>query len=74
MRIPSRYSPLLFSALLSAIMVSIVSAFVLATTHGIDAAFFSLWLASCAKTWPIAFPTVALVAPWVRRLTVRLTT
>jgi len=49
-------------------MVAIVSAFVLATTRGFGADFFSSWLRSCATTWPVAFPTVTLIAPWVRRL------
>ena len=39
MRIPARYAPILSSALLSAIMVCIVSAFVLATSQGIDSEF-----------------------------------
>lgn len=73
MRIPARYAPIAFGALLSAIMVGIVSAFVLATTQGIHAGFASQWLRSCAVTWPVAFPTVTLVAPWVRRVVGRLT-
>ena len=73
MRIPARFSPILFSALLSAIMVCIVSAFVLATSQGIHAGFASQWLTSCATTWPVAFPTVAIVAPWVRRVVGRVT-
>jgi hypothetical protein len=73
MRIPARFAPLLFSALLSAIMVSIVSAFVLMLSQGVDSGFAADWLRSCATTWPIAFPTVAVVAPWVRRLVGRLT-
>lgn len=73
MRIPSRFAPILFSALLSAIMVSIVSAFVLAMSRGIHAGFTAQWLRSCATTWPVAFPTVAVVAPWVRRVVTRLT-
>lgn len=68
MRIPARYAPILFSALLSAIMVCIVSAFVLATSQGIDSEFPARWLKSCITTWPVAFPTVAIVAPWVRRV------
>jgi hypothetical protein len=28
---------------------------------------------SCATTWPVAFPTVTLVAPWVRRVVARVT-
>lgn len=68
MRIPARYAPIAFGAVLSAIMVAIVSAFVLATTRGLDAGFAAQWLTSCATTWPVAFPTVTIAAPWVRRL------
>lgn len=68
MRIPARYSPILFSALLSAIMVAIVSAFVLAVSKGVHPAFLSDWVRSCITTWPVAFPTVAVVAPFVRRV------
>ncbi|MEW6331705.1 MAG: DUF2798 domain-containing protein [Pseudomonadota bacterium] len=73
MRIPSRFAPVLFGALLSTIMVGIVSAFVLATSRGIDAGFPAQWLRSCLTTWPVAFPTVLLVAPWVRRVVGRVT-
>jgi hypothetical protein len=74
MRIPSRFAPIVFGALLSVIMVAIVSAFVLATSRGIHAGFAVQWLKSCAATWPVAFPTVTLLAPWVRRAVGRLTT
>lgn len=68
MRIPLRYAPILFGALLSAIMVAIVSAVVLALNQGIHQGFLWQWLRSCVTTWPVAFPTVTLVAPWVRRV------
>jgi hypothetical protein len=54
-------------------MVAIVSAFVLATATGVEPGFTAQWLKSCATTWPVAFPTVTIVAPWVRRLVARLT-
>ena len=73
MRISSRLAPLVFGALLSAIMVAIVSAFVLATTRGMHAGFAADWLRSCLATWPVAFPTVTLVAPWVRRIVAGMT-
>jgi hypothetical protein len=73
MRIPARFAPLVFSALLSAIMVCIVSGFVLTTTHGLHSGLAMQWLRSCATTWPIAFPTVAVVAPLVRNIVARLT-
>lgn len=74
MRIPSRFAPILFSALLSAIMVAIVSAFVLVTAQGLHPGLLLQWLKSCATTWPVAFPTVAVVAPMVRKMVGRLTT
>jgi hypothetical protein len=68
MRIPARFAPILFGALLSIIMVGLVSAFVIAITQGIHAGFAAQWFRSCLTTWPVAFPTVTLVAPWVRRV------
>jgi hypothetical protein len=74
MRIPARFAPIVFSALLSAIMVCIVSAFVLALSQGFHSGFPAQWLKSCLTTWPVAFPTVAVVAPWVRRIVARVST
>lgn len=73
MHIPSRYAPILFGALLSLIMVGLVSAFVLTITQGVHAGFAAQWLKSCVTTWPVAFPTVTLVAPWVRKMVGRMT-
>lgn len=73
MRIPACFAPILFSAMLSAIMVCIVSAFVLVTSQGIHSGLLEQWIKSCLTTWPVAFPTVAIVAPWVRRVVGRLT-
>lgn len=74
MRIPARFAPLLFSALLSAIMVCIVSALVLFISNGVQPDMAQQWLKSCLTTWPVAFPTVALVAPVVRRIVSSMTT
>lgn len=73
MRIPARFAPIVFGALLSAIMVALVSAFVLATSQGIHPGFVAQWLKSCATTWPVAFVAVTLVAPWVRGVVGRVT-
>jgi hypothetical protein len=73
MRIPVRFAPILFGALLSAIMVALVSGFVIAITQGVHQDFAAQWVRSCATTWPVAFPTVTLVAPWVRGVVSRLT-
>ena len=72
MKIPRRHAHLLFGAILSAIMVAIVSAFVLVVNTGFHAGFLAQWAKSCATTWPVAFPSVTLLAPrvraWVERL------
>lgn len=73
MRIPVRFAPLLFGALLSAIMVSLVSAFVLLVNQGLRPDFLVTWARSCLTTWPVAFIAVTLVAPWVRRVVARVT-
>ena len=73
MRIPRRYAPIVFGALLSGIMVCIVSAVVLAVSRGIGDGFLLQWAKSALTTWPIAFPTVTLLAPWVRRIVDKVT-
>ena len=73
MHIPTRFSPLVFGATLSAIMTAVVSAFVILITQGVTDAFALQWLRSCAMTWPVAFPTVTLVAPMVRKMVARVT-
>lgn len=73
MRIPVRYAPILFGALLSAIMVTVVSGSVLLVNQGLIAGFLFLWFKSVVTTWPIAFPTVLVVAPFVRRVVTRIT-
>lgn len=73
MRIPARFAPILFGALLSVIMVAIVSAFVLAITQGFHPGLPAQWLRSFTTTWPVAFVAVTLVAPWVRKVVARLT-
>ena len=73
MRIPARYSNLLFGALLSSIMVTIISGAVVAVNQGLTPNFPHQWFNGFATAWPIAFPTVLVVAPRVRRLVSRLT-
>jgi hypothetical protein len=66
-RIPVRFAPLLFGAILSAIMVSVVTAAVLLVKRGLTADFAARWLKSFLTTWPIAFPLVWVLAPNVRK-------
>jgi len=73
MKISARFAPIIFSAVLSAIMVCIVSAFVIIIAQGIQDNFYTQWIKSCLTIWPVAFPTVAVVAPLVRQFVSRIT-
>lgn len=72
-KIPARYGNLLFGALLSIIMVTIISGTVVLITQGYDADFFGRWFKGFATAWPIAFPTVLFVAPFVRKVVAKVT-
>ncbi len=71
--IPARYAHVLFGFLLSGIMVAFVS-FVILVMNGVGFdGFFLRWLKAFLPTWAVAFPTVLVVAPLVRKLVDRLT-
>jgi hypothetical protein len=74
MTIPHRYAPVLFSGLVSVIMVAIVSAVAVLVNEGPSSALFAHWLKSFAIAWPVAFPTLSVVAPVVRRFVDKVTT
>jgi len=73
MRVSIRYSNLLFAGMLSAIMVTIVSCAVVLATQGFTADFPIHWFRGFATAWPIAFPTMLVMAPLVQRIVVKLT-
>lgn len=73
MRLPTRFAPVLFGALLSAIMTCVVSAVVLVLNQGWSTDVLRAWPRSALTTWLVAFPTVLLVAPLVRRLVMKVT-
>lgn len=73
MIISPRYAPVLFGGLLSAIMVAVVSAVLLILNQGLTPDFILNWLKNFAATWPVAFPTVLVVAPMVRRFVGKVT-
>ncbi|MBI4808915.1 MAG: DUF2798 domain-containing protein [Nitrosomonadales bacterium] len=73
MKIPARYSNLLFGGMLSAIMVTVISGAVVLINQGYDAEFFARWFRGFATAWLIAFPTVLFVAPFVRKTVAKIT-
>jgi hypothetical protein len=73
MKIPARYSNLLFGGMLSIIMVTIISGTVVLINQGYNSEFFTRWFRGFITAWPIAFPSVLVVAPFVRRVVAKIT-
>lgn len=65
----TRYSAVMMPFFLSIIMTCIIS--LVSTLRGVGLVpdFLSLWLGSWGLSWLIAFPTLLLVLPVVRRIT-----
>jgi Protein of unknown function (DUF2798) len=73
MKIPARYSNVLFGGMLSIIMVTIISGAVVLINQGFDAEFFKRWSRGFITAWPVAFPCVLVVAPFVRKVVAKIT-
>jgi hypothetical protein len=72
-KIPAKYNNLLFGGLLSFIMVTIISGSVVFANQGLTPDFLMQWRKGFLTAWPIAFPSVLVVAPFVRKIVARLT-
>ena len=68
-----RFAPVLFGLLLSGLMSLIVSGVSTVRVLGMADGVFGAGMANWASSWAIAFPTVLVVAPFVRRMVARLT-
>lgn len=74
MKIPARFTNLVFSLLMSLSMGSIMSGLVTAFNTGLDGGFFLRWAKAFGLAWPLAFCCVLLLATPLRKLAIRLTT
>ncbi|MCJ2129929.1 DUF2798 domain-containing protein [Methylobacterium sp. E-045] len=66
--LPPRSQWLLMPLLLSVLMTLIVSAIATFKTLGPDGAFLAHWPPAWALSWVVAFPTLLVVPPLVRRI------
>ena len=70
--LPKRLEPYAFGLLLSGMMSFLVSGLSTALAAGVHANFPQLWLSAWLPSWAIAFPSVLVVAPFVRRILSRI--
>lgn len=70
--IPKKYEFILFAFLMSMFMTILMSFVVTLINVGYSEIFFNQWLDAFMKSYVIAFPTVLIVVPIVRRVVKRL--
>jgi hypothetical protein len=68
-KLPARHAKLIFPLLLSIFMTCIVSMISTLRSVGPVTNFLTVWLDAWAISWLIAFPTVLVVLPLVRKAT-----
>jgi len=69
MKLPAYFQPFIFGALLSGLMSLVVSGIATWNAVGFVAEFTDKWIESWVFAWAVAFPSVLVVAPLVRRIT-----
>ena len=69
MRLPPHFEPIVFGLLLSGLMSLVVSGIATWNALGFVSNFAMQWGQSWLFAWLIAFPTVLVLAPLVRRIT-----
>jgi len=67
-RLPARYAGFVMPFVLSVLMTLIVSARSTLKSLGVSAEFLGTWPVAWFLSWLIAFPTLLLVLPPVRRI------
>jgi hypothetical protein len=68
-KLPAAYAKVVLPFFLSIIMTCVISLISTLRSAGWGAGFFPLWLGSWGLSWLVAFPTLLLVLPVVRRAT-----
>ena len=72
-RLPARWAPVAFGFLLSGLMSLVVSGIATVQARGLEPGLVGGWMEAWLSSWAVAFPTVLVVAPFVRRLVAQLT-
>lgn len=71
-RLPARFTLPVMGFILSGIMTIVISGISMLLALGPGAEFLARWPIAWITSWVIAFPTVLVVLPMVRRLVARI--
>lgn len=67
-KLPTRWAGILMPLVLSVMMTCVISGIVTLLGFGLSAEFLRRWPVSWGASWLVAFPTLLLVLPVVRRV------
>lgn len=67
-KLPARYAPIVMPFVLSILMTAVVSVISTLRSLGATPAFLATWPGAWALSWLVAFPTLLVVLPMVRRI------
>ncbi|MDO9296318.1 DUF2798 domain-containing protein [Bradyrhizobium sp.] len=67
-KLPARYAAIVLPLVLSLLMTFVISGVSTLMSLGPTSAFVSTWPAAWALSWIVAFPTLVVLLPLVRRL------
>ena len=67
-KLPARYAAVLLPFILSLLMTFVISGISTLKSLGPTPAFMATWPAAWAISWLVAFPTLLVVLPLVRRI------
>lgn len=67
-KLPARYAAIVSPLVLSVLMTFIVSLISTLKGVGVQPGFLSLWMTAWGLSWLVAFPTLLIVLPTVRRI------
>lgn len=70
-KLPKKYFHLMFSLVMGAMMVFLMTGVVTLVNVGLPADFLLRWLHAFLVAYPVAVPAIYFVAPFARRLTAR---
>ena len=68
-KLPPHYAGLVMPLLLSILMTCVVSFVSIVRSVGLTPGLIQVWLGAWGLSWLVAFPTLLLVLPFVRRAT-----
>jgi len=68
MKIPKKYEGILFAFVMSLLMALLMSAVLTLVFTGLDKPFITRWMNGFVHAWPIAFPSIFVIAPLVKKI------